>query len=120
MALTSTVRSFTPLRTLDEFDALIAASHTRPIVVFKHSPSCGTSAMAFDELSDLVEDGEGTAVHLVDVLAVRPLSQAIAARVGVRHESPQVIVLRNGVVAWHGSHYRVTADVVRRAFAAAA
>ena len=47
------------------------------------------------------------------------LSRDIAAAVGVRHESPQVLILRDGHVAWHGSHWRVTQDAVRDALAAA-
>jgi len=51
-------------------------------------------------------------VYLVDVIAQRPLSREIAARLGIRHESPQVIVLRNGAVAWHGSHSDVSAEAL--------
>ncbi len=52
-------------------------------------------------------------VFLVDVLGSRPLSQALAARLGVRHESPQVILLHAGIAAWHASHSAVTADAIR-------
>lgn len=105
---------FTTLTTVEQFDALLADSHAAPVVLFKHSPTCGTSAMAFDELSDLLE-ADGVQIHLLDVLRSRPVSQAVAARLGVRHESPQVFVLQAGTVRWHGSHYRVTADAVRKA-----
>jgi bacillithiol system protein YtxJ len=72
--------------------------------------------MAFDELTDLLE-GDARDIYLLDVLASRPLSQAVAARLGVRHESPQVLVLKDRAVRWHGSHYRVTAEAVRKALA---
>jgi len=52
-------------------------------------------------------------VHLVDVLRSRALSQALSARAQVRHESPQLLVLKNGGVVWHGSHWRVTGGAVR-------
>jgi len=117
MAHAPVARRFTPLQTLEQFDELLRESQTHPVVIFKHSPTCGTSAMAHDALSDLLE-GDGPQVHLVDVLSARPVSQAIATRLGVRHESPQVLVLADGAVRWHGSHYRVTADAVRRAVAA--
>lgn len=114
MSTSPAARTFTSLSTPDQFEALLAESAERPVVLFKHSPTCGTSAMAYDELSDLL-DGEGGEIHLLDVLRSRPLSQAVAVRLGVRHESPQVFVLSGGAVRWHGSHYRVTADAVRKA-----
>ena len=116
MSTSPATRTFTPLTTPDQFDALLGASSGQPVVIFKHSPSCGTSAMAYDELTDLLE-GDGGEVYLLNVLSSRALSQAVAARLGVRHESPQVLVLKDGLVRWSGSHYRVTADAVRKALA---
>jgi bacillithiol system protein YtxJ len=49
-------------------------------------------------------------VYLVDVIGQRPLSREIAARLAITHESPQVLLFRNGGVAWHASHYDVTAE----------
>ncbi len=57
-------------------------------------------------------------VYLVDVLAQRPLSQAIAARLGIRHESPQAIVLRQGKAVWDASHFAITAKEVSTTLAA--
>jgi bacillithiol system protein YtxJ len=48
-------------------------------------------------------------VYVVDVIAQRLLSREIAACFGIRHESPQAILFRGGRVAWHASHYDVTA-----------
>ena len=47
-------------------------------------------------------------VYLVDVITQRPLSRAIAAHLGIRHESPQAILFREGRVTWHASHDDVT------------
>ena len=102
--------------TADQFDQLLAASANGPVVLFKHSPTCGTSAQAYDEMDDLLRSAPGLVIHLVDVLASRPLSREIAAKVSVRHESPQVLVLRNGIVVWHASHWRVTAAALRSVF----
>ncbi len=51
-------------------------------------------------------------VHLVDVIRQRPLSREIAAHLGIGHESPQVILIRDGAVGWHASHYDVTAETL--------
>jgi len=114
-----TTASFIALGTREQFDGLLAASGTAPVVLFKHSPTCGTSAQAYDELEALLHEEPPMAIHLVDVLSARPLSQAIAAQFGIRHESPQVLIIRDGRVVWHGSHWRVTADAVRTAAAEA-
>ena len=53
-------------------------------------------------------------VYLVDVVHSRPLSRYIAERVGVVHASPQAIILRAGVPAWHGSHFDLRAEVMAR------
>jgi len=111
---------FAPLVNAEQFEALLEASRQRPIAIFKHSGACGTSAQAYDELEALLQDSAPDEdVYLVDVLANRHLSQAISARLRVRHESPQVLVIRNAEVHWHGSHFRVTAEHVRKALLAA-
>jgi bacillithiol system protein YtxJ len=120
MHLTSSRNVFATLQTIEQFEALVQSSHDRPVVIFKHSPACGTSAEAYDELLAYLQDGVGTPVHLLNVLSCRPLSQAIAARLAVRHESPQVLVLTDGKVRWSASHWRVTGDEVRRALASIA
>lgn len=112
---TQTTRTFTPIETQAELDALFERSALELVVIFKHSPSCGTSAQAYDELASYLSGPDATEVHLLDVVRGRALSQALAARVKVRHESPQLLLLQGGAVRWHGSHWNVTADAVRAA-----
>lgn len=110
----SSKSTFTKLTTEAQLDQAIAASHQRPIVFFKHSSTCGISAAAYEQMVDAVDPGTSE-WYLVDVRADRPLSNAIARRFGVRHESPQVLVVGGERVRWHASHYRVTASAVRQA-----
>jgi bacillithiol system protein YtxJ len=58
-------------------------------------------------------------VHLIDVLRHRPLSQSVATRFQVRHESPQVLLVVNGQAKWSASHFGVTTDRITRALDAA-
>jgi bacillithiol system protein YtxJ len=115
MTTSSSVRGLLTLDDTEQLDRIVAASHDRPVVIFKHSPVCGTSAEALDELTTLVTDEEAADVYVIDVLRSRALSQTIAGRFGVRHESPQVLVIHQVQVGWHGSHYRVTVEAIRRA-----
>ncbi|MGE3273773.1 MAG: bacillithiol system redox-active protein YtxJ [Vicinamibacterales bacterium] len=112
---------WTPLRTEADFARAIEESYTTPVIILKHSLSCGTSHMAFDDLQSWLAAGADTGPrYLVTVQTDRAVSTLIASRLGVRHESPQALVLRNGAVAWHGSHYRVTPDAIARALTDAA
>lgn len=88
---------------------LISASTTKPVVVFKHSTACSISTRAYREM----EKVEG--VNLLEIQSARDVSRDLAALTGVRHESPQVIILRNGKAVWNASHFDVTADHVLKA-----
>jgi|SRR6266478_4892777 len=82
-------------------------------VLYKHSPICPTSGVAYEEMLALRRRSP-VPVYLVDVIEHRPLSRALAERIGVVHESPQAIILRDGVAAWHRSHYDIQADAMVR------
>ena len=106
------------LTSLEELDAAIEASSTCPVVIFKHSRTCGTSAQAYDEVEALLAaPGLGADVYIVPVQASRGVSDAVGDRFGVRHESPQVLVIHEGRLVWHASHFRVTAVAIERAVA---
>src|SRR6266542_384050 len=85
-------------------------SRERPIVIFKHSLTCPISAGAYQQMVKFDDE-----VTLVEVQRARALSMEIETRLGVVHESPQVIVLRNGQVGWNASHFRITAAAVAEA-----
>jgi bacillithiol system protein YtxJ len=102
----------------DQLDALVRESAHRPVLIFKHSRSCGTSAHAFDELRDHLQQGAATARYaVVTVQTHRALSTDVATRLGVRHETPQALLVVDGRVVWQASHYRVTADAIAKAVA---
>jgi bacillithiol system protein YtxJ len=98
-------------------DALLGESSTHPVLVFKHSLTCGTSAQALDELADHLEHGEGPHAHyaLVTVQTHREVSTAISTRLGIRHETPQALLIMDGRVVWSASHFRVTAAAIAKA-----
>ena len=101
---------------LDDLDRLLAASGDRPLLLFKYSATCGTSAEALDELVAHLNDGATDAGYaMVTVQTHRDVSNAIARTLGVRHETPQVLLVRDGRAVWSASHYRVTAAAVDEA-----
>jgi len=78
-------------------------------VLFKHSPICGSSAAALEQMLDFVAANATIPVYLVNVLEERTLSQDIARSLGVPHASPQAIVVRWGVPVWAARYGGVTA-----------
>ena len=101
---------FVELPDTDSFDRFLAQSNGSPAVVFKHSDSCGVSARAHLQMSKLERP-----VGLVIVQKARALSDEIAERTGVAHETPQVFILRNGKVLWSASHGQIKAEAVEAA-----
>jgi bacillithiol system protein YtxJ len=112
------------LHTVADLDRLLLETHTRPLLLFKHSYSCGISAEALDELVDHLNADILTAgipepqYALVTVQTHRDVSNAVTARLGVRHETPQALLIRDGRVVWAASHFRVTADAMKKALSA--
>jgi bacillithiol system protein YtxJ len=89
---------------------LVARSETEPVIIFKHSTTCSVSASAYRELQQL-----GSQVNLIEVQRYPSVSEEIEKRTGVRHESPQVIVLRRGKAVWDASHWQIKINAVETA-----
>lgn len=110
MTVASTETQFTPVNDAGALEELFARSHEAPVVLFKHSNSCPISAAAHRALKEW-----GEAVSIVVVQQHRDVSREVETRTGVRHESPQAFVLRNGEVAWSATHFDITAEAIERA-----
>jgi len=95
---------------VETLDAMIESSGERPLVIFKHSLTCSVSSAAYEQMAQY-EGG----VALIEIQNARDLSSTIASRFGVAHESPQVIVLRQGQAFWNASHFKITAAAVAQA-----
>jgi bacillithiol system protein YtxJ len=103
----------TALSDLDMLEAAIAQSVERPVLLFKHSRTCGVSHEALDELRAHLERDSGAATYaMITVQSHRHVSDKAADRLGVRHETPQAILIRHGRPIWKASHFRITADAL--------
>jgi bacillithiol system protein YtxJ len=98
---------FIQLDSIEKLDDLFARSENAPVVIFKHSSSCGVSAAIYRQMADL--DAE---VNIVVVQAARDVSNEIVERTGIRHESPQVIILKNGEPIYQASHYSISPGAI--------
>jgi bacillithiol system protein YtxJ len=106
----------TPIHGIDELEQAIVESRQRPLLLFKHSYSCGVSAEALDELlAHLADARPDMRYAMVTVQTHREVSNAIAAKLGVRHETPQALLVQDGRVVWSASHFRVNAAALDKA-----
>ncbi|MDQ6665140.1 MAG: bacillithiol system redox-active protein YtxJ [Acidobacteriota bacterium] len=80
------------------------------LILFKHSNACPVSWAAYSEVRRFQRARPEMPVHLVSVRQERELARYIVERTGIRHESPQIIVVRRGAVVGTGSHGEITSD----------
>ena len=83
-------------------------------LLFKHSTRCGTSLRAYREVEAFEATGATVPVYLVDVIAERDLARDLAERLGVRHASPQVILVSGDRPLWTASHCQIRVDVLHQ------
>jgi len=86
--------------------------------IFKHSTRCGVSSEALREVQKLLDGQADIPVFCVLVIENRATSNAVSESLGVVHASPQIILLREGKMAWQASHWEITADHLAEAWAA--
>ena len=77
------------------------------VVLYKHSNRCGVSASALRVVEKFTLAQPEVSIFKVDVIAQRELSDQIAETFSVRHESPQILVLKDGTVVYHRSHWQI-------------
>lgn len=97
------------LRSIADLDTAIEESSKRPVLLFKHSLTCPISARAFREFETFLEEADAEC-KLIIVQNAREVSNEAAARLGVKHESPQAMIVRRGREVWNTSHFDITAE----------
>ncbi|SFU07542.1 bacillithiol system protein YtxJ [Algoriphagus locisalis] len=87
-----------------------ALSAEKPVLIFKHSTRCSISSMSLDRLTrkwtDI--DNEKLTPYFLDLIARRDLSDLVAREFGVPHESPQVLLIKNGEAIYDNSHFGIS------------
>ena len=97
--------TWTPLTNFEQLDEIVALSRDRPQFIFKHSTSCGVSGMVLRMFKGQYKlDAAAADLYYLDLHSYRDLSDEIATRFGVYHQSPQLLVIKNGLVTEHKSH----------------
>lgn len=98
-----------------QLNEIVTRSQTKPQVIFKHSTRCSISAVALQRLQKS-QQPDGLEFYFLDLLAHRPLSNKVAEVFGVHHESPQVLLIKDGKCIFDESHLGISMnDIVKAA-----
>ena len=104
-----------PLTEISQLDELEKLSENKTVAIFKHSTTCGISRMVLKNFEADYEQqlNDSVDLYFLDLKAHRDISNGIAENFSVRHESPQMVVLKNGEVVHHSSHQAISADKLK-------
>ena len=92
------------LGSLDELDVISENSENKPQVIYKHSSTCGISRMVLNMFTESYDTDLDIDLYFLTIQQHRDVSNAIEDKFGVRHESPQLLIVKNGEVVFHTSH----------------
>ena len=101
-----------PLCSIEDLEQVIHLSQEKPQVIFKHSTRCNISSVAKNRLERAGTAGE-LQFHYLDLISYRPLSNSVAERFAVEHESPQILVIKNGKCVYNESHMGIDMDEIK-------
>ncbi|CAH0999733.1 hypothetical protein LEM8419_01033 [Neolewinella maritima] len=107
--------NWTPVSSVHDIEALIERSHTTPCLILKHSTTCPISSLAKNRLEKQWDIASSALEpYYLDLLRHREVSHHIASEFGVRHESPQILVIKNGKCIHDASHLDIRVDELRQ------
>lgn len=103
------------LKQLEQLETIWQLSNKKVVAIFKHSTRCGTSLHAFEKLArNWNFDAAQAELFYLDLLANREISNDIAIKSNVQHQSPQLIVLKEGKVVYYASHLAIDTNEVAK------
>ena len=102
-----------PLTDLGQLDEIIALSNEKPAVIFKHSTRCIVSRTALKQFENEYDVENQVSAYFLDLLEHRDISNEIASRFGVYHQSPQLLLIKNGKSVYDVSHSDIDAGELK-------
>ncbi|WP_338645134.1 bacillithiol system redox-active protein YtxJ [Flavobacterium sp. KS-LB2] len=98
------------LTDLGQLNEIIAISNEKPVAIFKHSTRCSVSRMALKQFENEFNSSDKVTPYFLDLIANRDISNEIANRFGVTHQSPQLILIKGGKAIYNVSHSDIDAE----------
>ncbi|QOS80138.1 bacillithiol system redox-active protein YtxJ [Paenibacillus sp. JNUCC31] len=107
----------TKMTSIEQLNSAVEATEDQPLLLFKHSTRCPISASAYQEMNDYLQNSPSEQVQygIIYVVEDRPVSNEAADKLGVKHESPQAILVKKGIPVWHTSHSNITSTTITNA-----
>lgn len=102
------------LKNIEQLEQIKEASHQKMQLIFKHSTRCIISKMALKNFENDFSLHNDIDVYYLDLIAYRNLSNEIAETFTVEHQSPQILLIKNGVVIYNESHEGIDANVLKQ------
>ncbi|MBE0392373.1 bacillithiol system redox-active protein YtxJ [Flavobacterium sp. PL002] len=102
-----------PLNHITQLDEIVTLSKEKPVAIFKHSTRCSISRMALKQFENEFDFPEKVTPYFLDLIAFRDISNNIASRFGVQHQSPQLILIKNGKAVYNTSHSDIDAVALK-------
>jgi len=100
------------IQTMEEFSEVLKESHERPVLLCKFSPVCSISTFVKNEFQRFLKNApDECSYYSIDVIYSRAVARDLAEEINVRHQSPQALLLRNGVCVWNDSHMSLTMEL---------
>ncbi|WP_163401098.1 bacillithiol system redox-active protein YtxJ [Flavobacterium fluviatile] len=90
-----------------------AISNEKPVIIFKHSTRCSISRMALKQFEREFDLNDTVDAYFLDLIAYREVSNEIARKFNVYHESPQLILIKNGKAVYDVSHGSIDAETLK-------
>jgi bacillithiol system protein YtxJ len=101
------------LTDLEQLNEIISLSNEKPVVIFKHSTRCSISRMALKQFENEFDLSGKVTPYFLDLITHRDISNGIASRFDVVHQSPQLLLIKEGKSVYHVSHSDISADALK-------
>ena len=102
------------LQSENQLDEIREKSTTRPQLIFKHSTRCSTSALVKSRL-ERTQPPDSIDFYYLDLISFRPVSNKVSDTFMIHHESPQVLLIRDGKCVYDESHMGINMDEIAHA-----
>lgn len=102
-----------PLTDLGQLNEIIELSNEKPVAIFKHSTRCSVSRMALKQFENEFNSADSVETYFLDLIAYRDVSNEIATRFQVVHQSPQLVLIKEGKSVYNASHSDIDAQELK-------
>ena len=103
-----------PLTDIGQLDEIVDLSNEKPVAVFKHSTRCSISRLALKQFENEFNLQDKIDIYFLDLLSYREISNEIANRFNVMHQSPQILLIKNGKAIYNDSHSDIEAAILKQ------